>query len=342
MDTLIEPNMHPILVHFTYGLMTAGALSLLLAALFSKSSWGGNLKIAADWMITLGAVALIATIAAGFEAYYSVSHDGPSHAAMTIHRNWAVPTGLALLVLTAWRWRNRAQLPSVLFSLMFVAAALSLSVTAWWGGKLVYGYGLGVASLPSVTGDGHDHDHDLGESDVATPAAGSASIEEHGEEGHHDNGAESKMASAPSVESGIEPVKTVDAQYPETPLSVVESFGEALRAGDEKTIRAILLPDVLIAEGGGAERSLEEYAGHHMPADMEFTAAVESALKKRDVIEANDMTIIISESQIHGQFRETKIHSKMIETIALKKVNDKWRIAHIHWSSAPITGEHEH
>ena len=49
------------------------------------------------------------------------------------------------------------------------------------------------------------------------------------------------------------------------PRSIAESFNSALARGDADTVRALLLPDVLIYESGGAETSALEYAGHHMP-----------------------------------------------------------------------------
>ena len=158
MPDLIEPNIHPILVHFAYALSVTAA-ALYLGRIFGPERWRDSLASAADWLLALGAVAILATIAAGFQAYYSVDHDTPSHEVMTTHRNWAVPTGIAVILLAAWRWRTRAAAASALFTGLMALAALSLTVTAWWGGKAVYGYGLGVASLPTVTGDGHDHDH---------------------------------------------------------------------------------------------------------------------------------------------------------------------------------------
>ena len=129
MPDMIEPNIHPILVHFAFALTITGALSLLVVSLAPSGRWRDNLKPAGDWMLAFGALAIVATVAAGFEAYYSVDHDGPSHAAMTTHRNWAVPTAVAILVLGIWRWTKRSDRPSVLFSVLFLAAASSLSVT---------------------------------------------------------------------------------------------------------------------------------------------------------------------------------------------------------------------
>jgi uncharacterized membrane protein len=163
MENLIEPNIHPVLVHFSYALTVAGAIAICIVSIAPSGGWRDTLKVAADWMIGLGAAAIILTIAAGFQAFASVNHDGPSHAAMTAHRNWAVPTGVAILVLAAWRWTRRNDRPSILFSLIFLLAAVSLSVTAWRGGQLVYAHGLGVSRMPMAVGEGHDHEHAPGE-----------------------------------------------------------------------------------------------------------------------------------------------------------------------------------
>lgn len=51
---------------------------------------------------------------------------------------------------------------------------------------------------------------------------------------------------------------------------VVAKLHSALQSGDESTIKSIMHEKVLIFEGAGAERSLEEYASHHMKSDIKF------------------------------------------------------------------------
>jgi mono/diheme cytochrome c family protein len=53
-------------------------------------------------------------------------------------------------------------------------------------------------------------------------------------------------------------------------MSVLDAFGDALQSGDTQTATRLMSPTVLIYEGGGAERSRDEYASHHMQADMAF------------------------------------------------------------------------
>lgn len=348
MENLIEPNIHPVLVHFAYALTVTGAISMFTVSAAPPGGWRDTLKAAADWMLGLGAAAIVLTVAAGFQAYYSVNHDAPSHAAMTVHRNWAVPTGAAIFVLAVWRWTKRNDRPSILFSLALLLAAVSISVTAWRGGQLVYGHGLGVSRMPMVTGEGHDHEHapgqGHGDDDEATvqnhdDSHEDADDQESGDAPEHSDAA----APQPDESTGAGSAAAFDADnHPSTPEAVVDAYAAALKAKDQAAIRALLSPNVIIAEGGGAERSVEEYAGHHMPADMEFTAAVNFTLKKRDVVDSENLATVISESQVHGTFREQNIHSRMMETMVLHREVDRWRIVHIHWSSAPITGEHEH
>lgn len=191
MGGFIEPNIHPILVHFAYALSLSALAVYILGRLLPIGPRRDSTQPAGDWMLALGSIAIVATIAAGFYAYYTVAHDGPSHAAMTTHRNWAVPSGTAVLILAVWRFFKRAKAPSALFLGLLAAASLSLSVAAWWGGNIVFKYGIGVQSLPTVTGDGHDHEHgamtdDMSGGDMANTMSPTMEQGGHNDsDGHH-------------------------------------------------------------------------------------------------------------------------------------------------------------
>ncbi|WP_017932083.1 DUF2231 domain-containing protein [Robiginitomaculum antarcticum] len=186
MGGLIEPNIHPMLVHFAFALSLSAIFIYILGRFFPRGSRRDNTQAAGDWMLALGAIAIVATIAAGFYAYYTVAHDSPSHEAMTTHRNWAVPSGTAIIILAIWRYSKRASAPSGIFLGLLAAAALSLSVTAWWGGNIVFKYGLGVQSMPAVTGDGHDHEHGSGSvGETMTMPNGVNTGDHDNSDGHH-------------------------------------------------------------------------------------------------------------------------------------------------------------
>lgn len=138
------------------------------------------------------------------------------------------------------------------------------------------------------------------------------------------------LAGSAAAPSGASAVETVDA------------FAAALKAGDAATVERLVAPDVLIAESGGAERSFSEYAGHHMLADMAFVKAVASTIKDRRVFAGEVQTTVVTAGQMHGTYKDKAIHNQTMETMVLRLVDGRWRIAHIHWSSAVIKGEHEH
>jgi len=122
------------------------------------------------------------------------------------------------------------------------------------------------------------------------------------------------------------------------PRAVAETFNRALAAGDVDAVRALLLPDVLIYESGGAETSAEEYAGHHLPADMAFMANV----KREPVSQASGgddrNAWVATRSRLSGRFKDKAIDLDSTETLVMSRTGAGWRITHVHWSSAPHRG----
>lgn len=118
------------------------------------------------------------------------------------------------------------------------------------------------------------------------------------------------------------------------PAKIVDAFAVGLASGNEKLVEKFLSPDVLIAESGGAERSLDEYRKAHLGADMAFIAGVKTTLLKRDEYLSGDIAVIVSENEMKGAYRAMPIHMRSMETMVLRKTEQgDWRIQHIHWSS---------
>ena len=297
-----EPNWHPFLVHFTIALFFIAFVFLAAARVFAGRSKGGELATAGRWALWAAAAITLATIASGTYAFYTVAHDDPSHVAITDHRNWALASGGLIIFIGLWswlKWRRRAAQPPALLILMAIGVAM-LSVTGHKGGDLVFEYGIGVEALPKAETAGHSHE--VGQ--------------EHPEE-------------SPALKTER------PAAMPGSPEAVVDAFGDALAVKDEASVRALLAADVLIYESGGAERSLEEYAGHHMGYDMAFVAAMERQLSERKVFAAGDFALVTSIGRSRGTFGERQIDLMVTETMLLEKRDGSWVITHIHWSSRP-------
>ena len=187
----IVPNWHPIFVHFTVAMLTVSILLFLVGVTLTKSKWHEQVLIVAHWNFWIGTLAAIATAIAGWLAYNSVAHDTPSHAAMTVHRNWAFIT-LGILIPAAiwlaWSKRSLFQVPK-LFVVSLVITFGLLSTTAWYGGELVYRYGLGVMSMPMMNeGEGGHDDHLHTKSDSTSQSSSGVKLKVTGHDGHnHDH-----------------------------------------------------------------------------------------------------------------------------------------------------------
>lgn len=151
----IIPNWHPIFVHFSVALLTI-SFGLFVLGMFAKCE---QAILVAKWNLWIGSGITLLTVAAGMYAYNTVSHDTPSHLAMTEHKNIALFTVALLLPLVIWSvisHRKKHALSAGFVGLFLLVAAMLMG-TAWHGGELVYRYGLGVMSMPKT--DTHDHDH---------------------------------------------------------------------------------------------------------------------------------------------------------------------------------------
>jgi ketosteroid isomerase-like protein len=114
---------------------------------------------------------------------------------------------------------------------------------------------------------------------------------------------------------------------------VAGQLSDAIATGDVDTLRSLIAADVLIFESGGAETSLAEYEGHHMPADMAFMKSMDRELLSQRVIESGDSAIVVTRSRVRGMYKEKEIDLSSTETLVMKKEGGDWKVVHIHWSS---------
>ena len=179
---------------------------------------------------------------------------------------------------------------------------------------------MGVGETEHAHDDGEEaHSHDSGEADElhdeATQSGSTVKAHTH------------EKALAESVSSIDVPADAVAAS------ATVDRFSKALQSGDMKAVETLLDPEVLIFESGGAERSRQEYLGHHAAADAKFLKDAQIQLISRTGKRGGDLVWIGSESEIHTKGGDKPQTLLSTETMVLKKVGDDWRIVHIHWSS---------
>lgn len=118
-----------------------------------------------------------------------------------------------------------------------------------------------------------------------------------------------------------------------TPLETVAAFHQALAEGKAEPAGALLAPDIQIYESGYVERSRDEYAGHHLPADIGFARDTSSKVLKQSERIAGELAVVMQESETSGKYKGTKVHLFGTETVVLERRGEQWIITHLHWSS---------
>jgi mono/diheme cytochrome c family protein/ketosteroid isomerase-like protein len=122
------------------------------------------------------------------------------------------------------------------------------------------------------------------------------------------------------------------------PVSAATALHNALATGDAARVQSLLDPKVTIMEGGNVERSLKEYAAHHLPADLKFMKSVTSELQRQIADSSGDLAWVASEATLTGTSDSKPVALASTETLVLKNVGGTWKVVHIHWSSKAAKG----
>jgi hypothetical protein len=117
------------------------------------------------------------------------------------------------------------------------------------------------------------------------------------------------------------------------PADALAAFHAALARGDQEQARALLSRDVVVYESGHVERTREEYAGHHLPADIAFAASTARKVLQQTVREHGDVAVIWEETETTGSYQGKPVNLLGTGTTVLEKRGEQWVITHVHWSS---------
>jgi uncharacterized membrane protein len=135
---------HPALVHFTVAFLVAGALLEAWGVLLHRPAtarWGGALTVA-------GTIAMVPTIAAGYLAANSLEIAEDAKRLLDRHESLGLMllgACLAVALGRAWtrgRIEGGARAP---YALGLIAVAGLAATAAYYGGRLVYVFAVGVA-----------------------------------------------------------------------------------------------------------------------------------------------------------------------------------------------------
>jgi len=118
-----------------------------------------------------------------------------------------------------------------------------------------------------------------------------------------------------------------------TPTETIAAFHAALAAGQSERVTDLMSPEIQIYESGYVERSRDEYAGHHLAADIAFARATSIKVLKQNERIGGDVAVVMQETETTGKYKGKNIQLLGTETALLENRGDKWVITHIHWSS---------
>jgi ketosteroid isomerase-like protein len=136
----------------------------------------------------------------------------------------------------------------------------------------------------------------------------------------------SELPATPAIDQTIDPA-AADA------VKAVDAFSAAIKAGALDRAAALLDPNVLILESGGAERSRDEYMAGHATEDAAFMRDATVQIRHRRAQAAGDFAWVATESTLRAIDAGKSLTLSSTETMLLKKTAQGWKIVHIHWSS---------
>nr|ART35505.1 A389 [uncultured bacterium] len=130
------------------------------------------------------------------------------------------------------------------------------------------------------------------------------------------------------------PARVESAGGFDDPIATVNQFRAALQDGNPAHVLAPLASDVLIYEAGEQQASRDEYAAHHLKADIAFLATVYvDVLGQTGHVDGNTAWVT-TRSRLVSREADPRPPATVAETIVLRRVAANWQIVHVHWSSS--------
>lgn len=163
------PNLHPIIVHFPIALIVAAVVSDVVVLTLRREADG-----AVSWLYTAGTAGLVAAYLTGRAAADAVLIPAAAQTIQTDHADWALVTLILFLALTTVRLlllRLGRPGRNVVRSMSVVAGLVGfglITIVGDLGGRMVFGHGVGVATLPQLETSAGSNDTEV---DAGNPGA---------------------------------------------------------------------------------------------------------------------------------------------------------------------------
>mgnify|MGYP001163600459 CR=1 FL=1 len=143
------PNVHPLIVHFPIGLLTAAAAVDLVSLFMHQRS---DVREAATWLYIVGAAVAVIAYFSGHRAAESMMLPLPISEVVNTHADWAFRTTWSFAFFASLRlalsYLLQPKLPLLVGSFLVALVGIGMLLeTVEHGGQLVFEYGLGVQAI---------------------------------------------------------------------------------------------------------------------------------------------------------------------------------------------------
>ncbi len=138
--------LHPFLVHFPVALLTTALVFDLLGVLLARD----ELSRVGWWAQFVGTVGVVAAVISGLIAKSQAIIPVTAADTFDTHQQIAFLTAGAFTALLLWRIGMRTRIDQSrqhLYLLLFTGALACLWIGAWYGGELVYRFGVGLRAV---------------------------------------------------------------------------------------------------------------------------------------------------------------------------------------------------
>ncbi len=134
-------SVHPFLVHFPIALLTVAAALEIVASISGKEEYSR----AGWWNQLAGSFALAAAVVSGLCAEEAARIGADAAGIFQSHQQMAFSATALFALLLLWRVGTRTRIPPnrrLLYLSLFVAGVILLLTGAWYGGELVFRFGV--------------------------------------------------------------------------------------------------------------------------------------------------------------------------------------------------------
>jgi uncharacterized membrane protein len=139
------PNIHPFLVHFPVALLTTALAFDFLGVVLSRD----ELMRAGWWTQLVGTIGMAAAVISGLVAKSQALIPSEAGGTFDTHQQIAFISAGAFTALLLWRVGMRTRIAPqrrTLYLALCAAALGCLWIAAWYGGELVYRFGIGFTT----------------------------------------------------------------------------------------------------------------------------------------------------------------------------------------------------